>query len=130
MVFRFISYKPYVECARSVHLVFFFSSRRRHTIFKCDWSSDVCSSDLRPESLLSPALASLRAIAYKTPTLTRRATGRPTLLMQPAFPFIIRFVGSLRATLLTLRPIGFLDPCPCLKCMRGQHRHARHGMLQ
>src|SRR5260370_17917789 len=25
---------------------FFFSSRRRHTIFKCDWSSDVCSSDL------------------------------------------------------------------------------------
>src|SRR5207237_5910456 len=27
-------------------LVFFFSSRRRHTRFKCDWSSDVCSSDL------------------------------------------------------------------------------------
>src|SRR3989475_5890796 len=26
---------------------FFFSSRRRHTIFDCDWSSDVCSSDLR-----------------------------------------------------------------------------------
>src|SRR5882762_10638995 len=26
---------------------FFFSSRRRHTRFKCDWSSDVCSSDLK-----------------------------------------------------------------------------------
>src|SRR5256886_6734638 len=26
---------------------FFFSSRRRHTRFDCDWSSDVCSSDLR-----------------------------------------------------------------------------------
>src|SRR5260370_25866666 len=26
---------------------FFFSSRRRHTRFKCDWSSDVCSSDLQ-----------------------------------------------------------------------------------
>src|SRR2546430_1741723 len=25
--------------------VFFFSSRRRHTRFDCDWSSDVCSSD-------------------------------------------------------------------------------------
>src|SRR2546430_7754890 len=25
---------------------FFFSSRRRHTRFGCDWSSDVCSSDL------------------------------------------------------------------------------------
>src|SRR5690242_20889067 len=26
--------------------VFFFSSRRRHTRLTCDWSSDVCSSDL------------------------------------------------------------------------------------
>src|SRR3712207_6941273 len=29
-------------------LVFFFSSRRRHTRYWRDWSSDVCSSDLRP----------------------------------------------------------------------------------
>src|SRR6266481_7080670 len=28
-------------------LCFFFSSRRRHTRWNCDWSSDVCSSDLR-----------------------------------------------------------------------------------
>src|SRR5688572_31764447 len=27
-------------------IIFFFSSRRRHTRFDCDWSSDVCSSDL------------------------------------------------------------------------------------
>src|SRR4051812_49654478 len=27
---------------------FFFSSRRRHTRLTCDWSSDVCSSDLAP----------------------------------------------------------------------------------
>src|SRR2546430_4248914 len=27
-------------------VLFFFSSRRRHTRFDCDWSSDVCSSDL------------------------------------------------------------------------------------
>src|SRR5690606_40727188 len=27
--------------------VFFFSSRRRHTRFSRDWSSDVCSSDLK-----------------------------------------------------------------------------------
>src|SRR5690606_39611249 len=27
---------------------FFFSSRRRHTRFSRDWSSDVCSSDLIP----------------------------------------------------------------------------------
>src|SRR5205809_6663167 len=30
-------------------LFFFFSSRRRHTRCSRDWSSDVCSSDLRPE---------------------------------------------------------------------------------
>src|SRR5690606_41146552 len=29
-----------------VSFVFFFSSRRRHTRFSRDWSSDVCSSDL------------------------------------------------------------------------------------
>src|SRR5690606_40857257 len=34
--------------------LFFFSSRRRHTRFSRDWSSDVCSSDLQPsESFLS-----------------------------------------------------------------------------
>src|SRR2546430_3759598 len=33
--------------ARLSLFVFFFSSRRRHTRFDCDWSSDVCSSDLR-----------------------------------------------------------------------------------
>src|SRR5947207_14456938 len=27
-------------------MIFFFSSRRRHTRSLCDWSSDVCSSDL------------------------------------------------------------------------------------
>src|SRR5467141_4810535 len=32
---------------------FFFSSRRRHTRFKCDWSSDVCSSDLAPATAIS-----------------------------------------------------------------------------
>src|SRR5690606_40114707 len=29
--------------------IFFFSSRRRHTRFSRDWSSDVCSSDLLPD---------------------------------------------------------------------------------
>src|SRR5438270_342939 len=32
-------------------MFFFFSSRRRHTRFDCDWSSDVCSSDLNFGSL-------------------------------------------------------------------------------
>src|SRR2546430_698199 len=45
-------YKDYTSTFRMgrvalvVEGMFFFSSRRRHTIFDCDWSSDVCSSDL------------------------------------------------------------------------------------
>ena len=30
-----------------MHLAFFFTSKRRHTRLRRDWSSDVCSSDLR-----------------------------------------------------------------------------------
>src|SRR5690606_32630708 len=35
------------------YVVFFFSSRRRHTRFSRDWSSDVCSSDLLAQVLQS-----------------------------------------------------------------------------
>src|SRR4030065_155350 len=38
--FCFPSYWSPVDCC------FFFPGRSRHTRFKCDWSSDVCSSDL------------------------------------------------------------------------------------
>src|SRR6267143_4552850 len=39
--------------------VFLFSSRRRHTSWTCDWSSDVCSSDLDRRGL--PAAEGLAA---------------------------------------------------------------------
>src|SRR5690606_38147041 len=35
-------------------LFFFFSSRRRHTRFSRDWSSDVCSSDLAVKQVILP----------------------------------------------------------------------------
>src|SRR2546430_5376800 len=38
-------------------LFFFFSSRRRHTRFDCDWSSDVCSSDLLVSGFFTSAWA-------------------------------------------------------------------------
>src|SRR5690554_7376687 len=37
-----------VLCVKCFFVFFFFSSRRRHTRCGRDWSSDVCSSDLRP----------------------------------------------------------------------------------
>src|SRR6266480_5658123 len=48
---------------------FFFSSRRRHTRLTCDWSSDVCSSDLhlgkeQPLRLLQTFLVALRKPSF------------------------------------------------------------------
>src|SRR3712207_8563019 len=39
-----------------VHIYCFFSSRRRHTRYWRDWSSDVCSSDLSVTALVLPML--------------------------------------------------------------------------
>src|SRR5205085_3502357 len=52
---------------------FFFSSRRRHTRFDCDWSSDVCSSDLLSAGRTCPPLSALR----------RRPGGLPTFWSPP-----------------------------------------------
>src|SRR5699024_11969620 len=41
-----ISFEVYIFPSTCVTFLFFFSSRRRHTRSKRDWSSDVCSSDL------------------------------------------------------------------------------------
>src|SRR2546430_8741845 len=54
MLRRCISRQDGGSCLKTTFLCstvffFFFSSRRRHTRFDCDWSSDVCSSDLRDE---------------------------------------------------------------------------------
>src|SRR6266481_3451536 len=40
-----------------MYIFFFFSSRRRHTRWNCDWSSDVCSSDLPPQMPTPPGRA-------------------------------------------------------------------------
>src|SRR2546430_3743248 len=45
-VCHWLAYLIYATMA-CLYVLFFFSSRRRHTRFDCDWSSDVCSSDLR-----------------------------------------------------------------------------------
>src|SRR5256886_9283634 len=63
---------------------FFFSSRRRHTRFDCDWSSDVCSSDL-----LSTFFERLRQFGLEGKALLyARDRGRG------AGPDAFRFVGG------------------------------------
>src|SRR5215217_9340683 len=54
-------------------LCFFFSSRRRHTRYWRDWSSDVCSSDLQAEREVIVCGG-----AYNSPhLLTLSGIGRP-----------------------------------------------------
>src|SRR5690606_39690793 len=55
-----------------VLFLFFFSSRRRHTSFSRDWSSDVCSSDL-----VSRRWMDFEA-TLMTPTGERRTAGGAT----------------------------------------------------
>src|SRR5712692_11041530 len=53
--------------------VFFFSGRRRHTRWNCDWSSDVCSSDLEEavaEARSSAAGTAAPAAEEWTPQIT------------------------------------------------------------
>src|SRR5688572_32701456 len=73
--------------AAVVRFLFFFSSRRRHTRFDCDWSSDVCSSDLlhvedvaavRGELLQAEAqLARLVPVARRADAADVQRTVRP-----------------------------------------------------
>src|SRR3712207_2400508 len=63
--------------------VFFFSSRRRHTRYWRDWSSDVCSSDLSCVPAGCPPVLGAPRRAHSSPSPTagpeRRflAAGRP-----------------------------------------------------
>src|SRR5690606_39712077 len=56
---------------------FFFSSRRRHTSFSRDWSSDVCSSDLQLEVTLQTDLRNWQGVKPdRIPTWTNPQTGQ------------------------------------------------------
>src|SRR2546430_5642782 len=54
----------YCVCTWIYCFFFFFSSRRRHTRFDCDWSSDVCSSDLDMEVVAVNDLFDNAHLAY------------------------------------------------------------------
>src|SRR5258707_6104259 len=72
-------------------IVFFFSSRRRHTRYWRDWSSDVCSSDLtdivaRLEESQFAALA-VDAIEPSAPVLCQRVEKRIAVLNRDMGPW-------------------------------------------
>src|SRR5690606_40066490 len=85
---------------------FFFSSRRRHTRFSRDWSSDVCSSDLKRKGLGKGLDALLSAgLGISTPSLAPAAGAGETTDQLP--------------------PDGKLAQIPVEFCQRGKYQPRR-----
>src|SRR3712207_7639906 len=66
-----ISQKPEIRSSEHFISYFFFSSRRRHTRYWRDWSSDVCSSDLQESKKECPGIAVTSSEAVGTTTFCR-----------------------------------------------------------
>src|SRR2546430_17346004 len=109
-------------------LIFFFSSRGRHTSFDCDWSSDVCSSDLpirdeRPAPGVERAEGPRRCLlanrswvkrvappsthAKQQVTLQKRGQqwyGRPAAFISAGKPCSFNAIGAVTGTQRTFEP--------------------------
>src|SRR2546430_2946100 len=102
---RIPSTKGYgLACSRYI-FCFFFSSRRRHTRFDCDWSSDVCSSDLHSFGGLIAQILAGRGLAAVTvaidPAPFRGVLPLPISTLKSAWPVLRKPSNRNRAVPLT-----------------------------
>src|SRR3712207_446162 len=79
---------------------FFFSSRRRHTRYWRDWSSDVCSSDLSSSSpSISKTISAGRSETRRAePTASKKAARAPLELAAPRATTLWPAPGTLAVT--------------------------------
>src|SRR5699024_6792194 len=95
----FLSFVTFLTC-------FFFSSRRRHTRSKRDWSSDVCSSDLQAIDTFGNVFASgvVERVAGMVSDATEEIRGKVQTLMN-AIDNLIAFVNEpeIQAALISVR---------------------------
>src|SRR5690242_13169637 len=109
-------------------LFFFFSSRRRHTILTCDWSSDVCSSDLP----LTP-LSKQKGIEFQVRAFKRAGCGRGERLlpMTSCFAVLENFVEPDDAVCIKMEllSVGFSpnhEGCVAVASPSDRDRAIRH----
>src|SRR5699024_11221263 len=93
----------------------FFSSRRRHTRSKRDWSSDVCSSDLKRQILchVCPTRTYVKSLTTTFNSLSCLNSLFNILLVSDSFT--VDFVGLNWATV-------YLDTSPCCFIIRPMRR--------
>src|SRR5690606_16786540 len=110
--------------------VFFFSSRRRHTRFSRDWSSDVCSSDLL--ILMNVAQSHFPDVAWllgrfplsrRAFTSTSRAVQAQMCLQGMGIAVLPRPLGD---AISALQRIETPEPLPTRDIWVGYHHDLRH----
>src|SRR5258707_7045961 len=77
-----------MESGVGLNLFFFFSSRRRHTRYWRDWSSDVCSSDLEQDVLVLQIVAGVLIALLLHQNILFRSLARSLIL----FPYFVSTV--------------------------------------
>src|SRR6266704_6759287 len=80
---------------------FFFSSRRRHTRSKRDWSSDVCSSDLEDGSGCWPSAATIARKANISDCTVRREIARRKMTVTCSYTVAADGPGTNSYTVVT-----------------------------
>src|SRR5690606_5183267 len=106
----------------AIFCFFFFSSRRRHTRFSRDWSSDVCSSDLFAEmGSINPVVILPKALKNRSEALAATyahsitlGTGQfctnPGLLLGVKGDALSEFIQNLSAEIVKIEPSCMLHP--------------------
>src|SRR5690606_3838757 len=87
-------------------VLFFFSSRRRHTRFSRDWSSDVCSSDLA--AVVAPLVAVLADSERAAPVRQATARALGTIAHPQSAPALVNVLpdGNTNVVRAAVRALG------------------------
>ena len=117
-----------VSCYVSFFFFFFFKQKTAYEIYQCDWSSDVCSSDL---PILSLTLWSERYSGYELRSVATEVAEE--LKKDPDTSEITITGGQRRQLRVVLDPSGLkaynISPLQIFRMLKGANASLPSGML-